>query len=228
MSDPASTRQDEILDRTIELLREAGLAGLTMKKVAERVGFTEPAIYRHFPNKQALLAGVAGRLSRLFLGPVRAIAEETDKPPLDRIERIVAHHVGLIVDTDGIPILLLAEATASGEGELARKMSEIAGTYLEIVGRLAAQISRPPGSPPTEVAVLPVLGLAAAVALERRMLSERRLNRETALELARYVVRQLLGPETLTPHPSPAFGRPAALPSSRERGSRKRRAEPKP
>ena len=51
-------RQDEILDRTIELLREAGLAGLTMKKVAERVGFTEPAIYRHFPNKQALLAGV--------------------------------------------------------------------------------------------------------------------------------------------------------------------------
>ena len=194
MGDPSS-RQDEILDRTIELLREAGLAGLTMKKVAERVGFTEPAIYRHFPNKQALLVGVASRLSRLFLGPVRAIAEETDKPPLDRIERIVAHHIGLIVDLDGIPILLLAEATASGEGELARKMADIAGTYLEIVGRLAAEVPRPPGSPPVEIAVLPVLGLAAAVALERRLMSERRLTRETALELARYVVRRLLGPE---------------------------------
>ena len=187
-------RQDEILDRTIELLREAGLAGLTMKKVAERVGFTEPAIYRHFPNKQELLVGVAGRLSKLFLGPVRAISEETDTPPLDRIERIVAHHVGLIMDLDGIPILLLAEATAT-EGALGRKMAEIAGTYLEIVGRLAAEIPRPPGSPPADISVLPVLGLAAAVALERRMLSEQRLTRDKALELTRYVVRRLLGPE---------------------------------
>jgi AcrR family transcriptional regulator len=193
--DPVPTRQDEILDRTIELLREAGLAGLTMKKVAERVGFTEPAIYRHFPNKQALLVGVAERLSELFLGPVCAIAEETDTPPLDRIERIVAHHIGLIVDTDGIPILLLAEATASGEGALGRKMAGIAGTYLEIVGRLATEIPRPPGSLPADVAVLPVLGLAAAVALERRMLPERRLTRNKALELARFVVRRLLGPE---------------------------------
>ena len=188
-------RQDEILEKTIELLREAGLAGLTMKKVAERVGFTEPAIYRHFPNKQALLVGVAGRLSKLFLGPVRAISEETDAPPLDRIERIVAHHIGLIMDLDGIPILLLAEATASGEGALAGKMAEIAGTYLEIVGRLAAEIPRPSGSPPADIAVLPVLGLAAAVALERRLMSERRLTRDKALELTRYVVRRLLGPE---------------------------------
>jgi len=216
-------RQDEILDRTIELLREAGLAGLTMKKVAERVGFTEPAIYRHFPNKQALLVGVAGRLSKLFLGPVRAISEETDTPPLDRIERIVAHHVGLIMDLDGIPILLLAEATAT-EGPLGRKMAEIAGTYLEIVGRLAAEIPRPPGSPPADIAVLPVLGLAAAVALERRMLSEQRLTRDKALELTRYVVRRLLGPETLTPPPP----LPHALTPARERGSRKRRSETKP
>lgn len=165
-----------------------------MKKVADRVGFTEPAIYRHFPNKQALLVGVADRLSKLFLGPVRAIAEETDTPPLDRIERIVAHHIGLIVDTDGIPVLLLAEATASG-GELGGKMAEIAGTYLKIVERLAGEIRRPPGSPPANIAVLPVLGLAAAVALERRMLPERRLTRDKAIELARYVVRRLLGPE---------------------------------
>ena len=98
------------------------------------------------------------------------------------------------MDLDGIPILLLAEATAT-EGALGRKMAEIAGTYLEIVGRLAAEIPRPPGSPPADIAVLPVLGLAAAVALERRMLSEQRLTRDKALELTRYVLRRLLGPE---------------------------------
>lgn len=192
--DPAPTRSDEILDRTIELIRETGMAGLTMKKVAERVGFTEPAMYRYFPTKQALLLGVAGRLGGLFLGPVRALAARDDLSPLERIERIVAHHIGLIVDTDGIPILLLAEATASGEQELVRTMTGIAGSYLEIVAGLAAELPLPPGSPPVGVLVLPVLGLAAAVALERRLMPERRLSKEQALDLARFVVRRLLSP----------------------------------
>lgn len=190
--DAGSSRQDEILDRAMELLREGGLAGLTMKKVAERVGFTEPAIYRHFPNKQALLLGVADRLGSLFLGPVREIDARSDLSPIERIERMVAHHIGLICDTDGIPILLLAEATASGEDSLLRKMAGFAGTYLQIIAKNAAELSLPEGSPPIEQAVLPVLGLAAAVALERRMLPGKHLDREEAVRLARFVVQRLL------------------------------------
>ena len=190
-----STRQDEILDRAIELIRESGLSGLTMKKVAERVGFTEPAIYRHFPNKQALLLGVADRLGSLFLGPVREIDARSDLSPIERIERMVAHHIGLICDTDGIPILLIAEATASTEDALLRKMAGFAGTYLQLIAKNAAEIPLPAGSPPVEQVVLPVLGLAAAVALERRMLPGKHLDREEAVRLARYVVRRLLSPQ---------------------------------
>jgi AcrR family transcriptional regulator len=190
-----TSRQDEILDRAMELLGEIGLAGLTMKKVAERVGFTEPAIYRHFPNKQALLLGVADRLGSLFLGPVREIDARSDLSPIERIERMVAHHIGLICDTDGIPILLLAEATASAEDGLLKKMAGFAGTYLQIVAKNAAGLSLPEGSPPVEQAVLPVLGLAAAVALERRMLPGKHLDRDEAIRLAHYVVQRLLSPQ---------------------------------
>jgi AcrR family transcriptional regulator len=193
--DAGSTRQDQILDRAIELIRENGMAGLTMKKVAERVGFTEPAIYRHFPNKQALLLGVADRLGALFLGPVREIDARADLSPIERIERMVGHHIGLICDTDGIPILLLAEATASGEDGLMRRMAGFAGTYLQIVVKTAAEIPLQADSPPVDQVVLPVLGLAAAVALERRLLPDRHLDREEAVRLARFVVRRLLSPE---------------------------------
>lgn len=191
--DPATTRQDEILDRTFELLSESGLAGLTMKKVAERVGFTEPAIYRHFPNKQALLLGVAGRLGGMLLGPVREIAARQDLPPLERIELIVAHHIGVIVDTEGIPILLLAESMASAEPELSSKMAGFAGAYLQIVGELAQELPSPPDAPPMSVRVLPVLGVAAAVALQRRFLATQKMSRDEAIALARYVVRRVLG-----------------------------------
>lgn len=193
--DAGSSRRDEILDRAVELIRESGLGGLTMKKVAERVGFTEPAMYRHFPNKQALLLGVADRLGSLFLGPIREIDARSDLSPIERIELMVAHHVGLICDTDGIPILLLAEATASSEDGLLKKMAGFAGTYLQIIAKNAAGLRLPEGSPPVEQAVLPVLGLAAAVALERRMLPGRHLDREEAVRLASFVVRRLLSPE---------------------------------
>ena len=48
-------RQEELLDLALALTREVGLAGLTVRKLAERAGFTEAALYRHFHNKQALL-----------------------------------------------------------------------------------------------------------------------------------------------------------------------------
>jgi AcrR family transcriptional regulator len=197
-ADPPLSRQDEILDRTIELIRDSGMSGLTMKKVAERVGFTEPAIYRYFPTKQALLIGVAGRLGGRFLGPVRAIDEQLGLSPLEKIERMVAHHIGLIVDSEGLPILLLAEAQASGEEALARKMGEIAGTYLQTISRLAGEIALPPGAPPPGQMALPLMGLAAAVALQRRLMADRRMSREEALEMARFVVRRLFQEEEKT------------------------------
>lgn len=191
--DAATPRQDEILDRTFELLREAGMAGLTMKKVAERVGFTEPAIYRHFPNKQALLLGVAERLGGMLLGPVREIAARQDLSPLERIELIVAHHIGIVVDTEGIPILLLAESMASAEPELGGKMAGFAGAYLQVIGELARELPSPPDAPPMSARVLPVLGVAAAVALQQRFLAAQAMSRDEAIALARYVVRRVLG-----------------------------------
>ena len=51
---PALCRQDVVL-AAISIADGAGLAALTMQAVAERLGFTTMAIYRYFPNKEALI-----------------------------------------------------------------------------------------------------------------------------------------------------------------------------
>ncbi|HEU0300614.1 MAG TPA: TetR/AcrR family transcriptional regulator [Longimicrobium sp.] len=48
------------------LYLERGPEGVTMRAVAERVGVTATALYRHFPDKDALLREVAGEGSRLL------------------------------------------------------------------------------------------------------------------------------------------------------------------
>lgn len=53
----AGTRQ-RIVDEASRLIAERGYRETTMKAVAERVGVTEPAVYRHFENKAQLLITV--------------------------------------------------------------------------------------------------------------------------------------------------------------------------
>lgn len=51
----------------VEILAEAGVSGLNLRKVARKAGVSEAAPYRHFEDKQALLAAIAedgfGRLA---------------------------------------------------------------------------------------------------------------------------------------------------------------------
>lgn len=193
---PAPTsRQEEILDRTLELVREAGLAGITMKKIAERVGFTEPAVYRHFPTKQALLVGLAGRVGDMLLGPIRQIAARADLTTVEKLVRTVSHHVELVLDTDGFPILLFAEASASGDDALIARIGEVArelrGAILKLVGELPAA----PGGPPQAALALPLLGIGASLAIQRRLVPEARLEKEQVMAMVPLMVRRIVGAE---------------------------------
>lgn len=66
-------RQREIVDQAIDMIGESGLTGLTMRRLSERLGVTEPALYRHFKNKTAILAAILTVLE----------AETYERIPLD-------------------------------------------------------------------------------------------------------------------------------------------------
>ena len=188
---PITPRQEEILDRALELVREGGLANLTMKKVAERMGFTEPALYRYYPTKQALVLGLLDRLESMLLPRIRAAAAETGLTPVERLERMVSHHAGMIIDTDGLPFLLLAEASAAGDEAVIRRMSRIAAGLLGSLEQVLGELPAAPGEPPPRTLVLPLLGFAAALAIQRRLVPEKSLPRDEALALIPLLVRRI-------------------------------------
>src|SRR3954470_24678212 len=192
--EPSSTpRQEEILDRTFELVRESGLANLTMKKVAGRVGFPEPARYRHFPKKQALILGLLGRLESLLLPVIEAAAAREDLPPVERLERIVVHHLGLILRTDGLPFLILAEASATGDEVVIGRMRSIVTRLRAAMDNVFDEIPAVPGEPPRRQMALPLIGFSIATAIQRRVLPAMSLPEEETLALARFLVRRILG-----------------------------------
>jgi AcrR family transcriptional regulator len=55
-----------LLRAAAELLEKQGLAALSLREVARRAGVSHNAPYRHFPNREALLAGLAAEGFRML------------------------------------------------------------------------------------------------------------------------------------------------------------------
>jgi AcrR family transcriptional regulator len=168
-------RQEEIIDRTLELVREGGLGGLTTRKIAERVGFTEAALFRHYPSKQALLLGLMDRLEDMLVSAVRVIAGDDTVNAAERLERIIRHHTRVVREHDSLPIMLLAEASASGDPVLVDRMRVIFNSYLSFLVGVSRE-GQEKGEVTSELrpdclAIL-LLGAPAALAIRHRLLPD--------------------------------------------------------
>ena len=73
-------KRAEILDVAIALADERGLAAVSMRAVAERVGVTPMALYPYIGNKAALLDGMLGRLLGRLLLPAGEEAAGEPRP----------------------------------------------------------------------------------------------------------------------------------------------------
>lgn len=188
-------RQEEILDRTMDLVRESGLASLTTKKIAEKMGFSEAALYRHFPTKKALVNGLMERLDHMLLGPVQQIAADNSLDHTERLKRILLHHTRLVREQNSLPILLLAEASATNDPDLLDRMRSILHTYLSVLEGLVREAQVKGLLPPelhNDCIALLLLGAPAALAIRHRLLPDARLEDRFEDTLIPLLTEQLL------------------------------------
>lgn len=195
--DPITARQEELIEHALSVVREVGLAGLTVRRLAERVGFSEAALYRHFPSKEALLLTMARRLSEgRLLAPIRALAADRTRPAAERLEAIVAHHVRTVLELDGLPILLLAEAAAAGDEELLAVFRGVLDELFALMRGVLGEVPGATGSPDPRLLALALLGAPAATAIRHRLAPDAQLEEEAWTELPGLLVRGLLGDRT--------------------------------
>lgn len=77
--------REELVTAALEMIQENGGAyGVTLRKIASRVGVSHAAPYRHFQDKKDLLAAVARQGFDLLMDWTRKRLSETDGEPLSR------------------------------------------------------------------------------------------------------------------------------------------------
>lgn len=77
-------RQLEIIEAAGQLVTEDGFAALTTKRLAERMHFTEAALYRHFASKEEILVTMLHHLAANIDERLATVAE-THPDPVERV-----------------------------------------------------------------------------------------------------------------------------------------------
>ncbi|MEZ4585481.1 MAG: TetR/AcrR family transcriptional regulator [Gemmatimonadales bacterium] len=116
-------RRDEIVAATIAILTEHGLHAWKTAELARRVGVSEPALFRHFENKDAILTAAARHATGLLRARIDAGRPATASE--DRVRGLVLTVLEAVEETGGAPIIVLA-GQLSGVSPALRR--EIQGT----------------------------------------------------------------------------------------------------
>ncbi len=73
-------RQQEIIVAAGQLITESGYAKLTTKRLAERMHFSEAALYRHFSSKQDILVKMLELLTASVQERMELVASQEERP----------------------------------------------------------------------------------------------------------------------------------------------------
>lgn len=107
-------RQRDIVAAVLSLARERGPDAITTQAIADRIGVTQGALFRHFPDKQAMWLAVF-KWVHTALGAVLDAAVAKADSPLAQIQHAFLAHVEFIAKHPGVPRALFHELQYPGD-----------------------------------------------------------------------------------------------------------------
>lgn len=116
----ADERRAVTVETVIDLAAEKNPSEITTKAITERMGLTQGAIFRHFPNKDAILQAVMSWVSKRLLERVDNAILGIDSPAA-ALKAVFLAHINFISEHPGVPRMLFGELQHK-EQSLPKKM----------------------------------------------------------------------------------------------------------
>lgn len=117
---PAEARRAATVQAVVDLAAEQNPAEITTTAIADRMGLTQGALFRHFPSKDAILEATMTWVSERLLASVDKAAEGAPSPAA-ALDAMFMAHIDFAVRHPGVPRMLFGELQRSGE-TLAKRM----------------------------------------------------------------------------------------------------------
>ncbi|CAM5509486.1 Nucleoid occlusion factor SlmA [Alcaligenes phenolicus] len=132
---PADERRAATVEAVIDLAGEQNPSDITTTAIAQRMGLTQGALFRHFPNKDAILQAVMSWVSERLLARVDKAAKSAASP-IEALEAVFMTHIGFVSEHPGVPRMLFGELQRAEESLPKRMAQTLTQRYGERLCRL--------------------------------------------------------------------------------------------
>ncbi len=132
------TRRDQIAQAALDLIAEKGVQGLSVARIAHRIGLVPSAIYRHYKGKDQILDAILDVIRDRLTANVEAVLQETPEP-LEQLRRLAHRHVEVIRANRAIPQVIFSREIYGGEARRRDKVYRVIRRYL---GQVEGMIRR--------------------------------------------------------------------------------------
>lgn len=160
-------RRDEISRAALAIIDQQGTGALSIASVAHRVGIAPSALYRHYPDKAAMLEDIIDRLGSGVRANLERMEAESADDALEALGAFLNRHVQFVLENRGFPMLVFSDLVLQHPGRRAN-MAENLANFRSVVGRVLAEGQRQGrvrGDIDPEAAALAFLGLFMPAAL---------------------------------------------------------------
>ena len=133
-------RKQEIVNAVLVLIAELGIHGVTMGRIASKVGITEAALYRHFDSK----LGIIGATIDAAFDDLLAALENSARSGTasEMLKNALVAHLGFIENRPGVARILFSDEVHFNSPALQEKLGRRGGYVAgHIAGLLRAGIS---------------------------------------------------------------------------------------
>ncbi|MHB1398387.1 MAG: TetR/AcrR family transcriptional regulator [Trichloromonadaceae bacterium] len=132
---PAEERRAVTVEAVVALAAEQNPNDITTAAIAKRMGLTQGALFRHFPNKDAILQAVMEWVADRLLARVDK-ALQTATSPLAALEAMFMAHMEFVIEHPGVPRMLFGELQRAAETAPKRMVQTLIHRYGERLRRL--------------------------------------------------------------------------------------------
>ena len=131
----AEERRAATVQAVVDLAAEQNPAEITTTAIADRMGLTQGALFRHFPNKDAILEATMSWVSERLLARVDKAAEGAATPAA-ALEAMFMTHIDFVARHPGVPRMLFGELQRPGETLPKRMVQTLIRQYEQRLRRL--------------------------------------------------------------------------------------------
>jgi AcrR family transcriptional regulator len=135
-----TARQQEIVNAAIQIIARQGFQELTTKQLAETVGVSEAALYRHFDSKTDILHKILEYFQTLAQNAMSNIHSEI-ADPLEQVKAFVMNRYRLFAENPDLARVMFSEEIFQNDRSLAEHNLSIMHIHREqlVSSILAAQ-----------------------------------------------------------------------------------------